>query len=698
VEALALLRPWFLAALVAGAIPVIIHLLDRKRARPVHIATLRFLKLAHARKRGGLRLRNILLLLSRITLLSCLAILFAGPGCRQDADITKSPASWIFVLDTSPSMSAVRGGGWAKSGRSALAAAKDAVSAIAAESAPQSRFMLLKTSEQSGGSRPDFTGNAAEFTQSLKKLGIEFGRHGMTSAIERAVRLAEGVPDARIVVLSDLQKSAWDHGALAGMEGARVLIVDTGFEKNENAWIDSVNETASEIAVGVKSAGADKSIKHAVKVRLDDGRVMTTYAVDGLARIPLKRPAKPYTGVVSVSPGGDVPLDDETTFTGGEARKISVVFVNGDSRTPEMRDELFFVRRAFSPDGLLAGEIVFREARPADLGAMALDGIDLLVLANVSSLPPRGSERILKSVRGGMTVLMTAGDNWNSLMRLSAPASTASPEHLISPETSIAPLLSAPLRDMANAGAAEARAVDIAALTGPMEMFRQPESGDLKLARIKSYWLLNASSKTGLDVSMRLDNGAPLLVERREGKGRLMLFTTTLDADGADFCLQPAFIPWLGRLMHHASGLTRFEGVRVVSGRALELPFDEPVWVRQPDGSRLSVAPHVKKFTPVQPGLYTIERGDNEKLAAFVTVTDSAESDTTRIGTDGLDSLFGKSGYRLIRADAGGRIPGIGGRQDMSGVFAGALIAAVLLEAALIRPFGRRKKAGHELK
>lgn len=683
-EALAFLRPWFLAALAAGAIPVIIHLLDRKRARPVHIATLRFLKLAHARKRGGLRLRNILLLLSRIALLSCLAILFAGPGCRQDADITKSAASWIFVLDTSPSMSAAHGEGGTNNKRSALDAAKDAVSSIVAESAPQSRFMLLNTSEQSGGSRPDFNGNATEFTRSLKNTGIEFGRHGMASAIERAVRLAEGVPDARIVVLSDLQKLAWDHGALAGTEDARVLIVDTGFEKPENVWIDSVKETSSEIAVGVKSAGADKSLKPAVKVRLDDGRVMTTYAADGLARIPLKRPAKPYTGVVSVSPGGDVPLDDETTFTGGEVRKISAVFVNGDPRTPEMRDELFFVRRAFSPDGLLAGEIGFREARPADLGAMALDGVDLLVLSNVSSLPPRASERILKSVRDGMTVLMTAGDNWNSLMRPSSPVSS---------DTSIAPLLSAPLRDIANTGAGEARTVDIAALTGPMEVFRLPDSGDLKLARIKSYWLLNASSKAGLDVSMRLDNGAPLLVERREGKGRLMLFTTTIDADGADFCLQPAFIPWLGRLIHHASGLTRFEGVRAVSGHALELPFDEPVWVRQPDGSRVPVAPHEKKFTPVQPGLYTIERGDNEKLAAFVTALDSAESDTTRIGAEALDSMFGKNGYRLIRADAGGRIPGIGGRQDRSGFFAGVLIAAVLLEAALIRPFGRRKKA-----
>ncbi|MBI5142320.1 MAG: VWA domain-containing protein [Nitrospirae bacterium] len=680
-EALALLRPWFLAALLAGAIPVIIHLLDRKRARPAHIATLRFLKLAHARKRGGLRLRNILLLLSRIALLSCLAILFAGPGCRQDAGITKSAASWIFVVDTSPSMSSARGG------RSAIDAARDAVSSIVAESAPQSRFMLLATSEQSGGgSRPEFTSNAAEFTRALKNIAIEYGRHSLPSAVERAVRLAEGVPDARIVVLSDLQKSAWEHGTLANVEGGRALIIDTGLEKPENVWIDSVKETASEIAVGVKRSGGDKSLKPAVKVRLDDGRVMTTYAADGLARIPLKRPAKPYTGAISVSPGGDVPIDDETTFTGGEARKISAVFVNGDPRTPEMRDELFFARRAFSPDGLLAAEIGFSEARPADLGSMTLDGVDLLVLANVSTLPPGASGRILKSVRGGMAVLMTAGDNWNSLMRPSAPVLS------VSSETSIAPLLAAPLRDVANAGVGEARSVDTAALSGPMEMFRLPDSGDLKLARIKSYWLLNASSKAGLDVSMRLDNGAPLVVERREGKGRLMLFTTTIDADGADFCLQPAFIPWLGRLIHHASGLTRFEGVRAVSGNALELPFDELVWVRQPDGSRVSVPPRAKKFTPVQPGLYTIERYGNEKLATFVTVMDSAESDTTRIGAEALDSLFGKNGYRLIRADAGGRIPGIGGRRDTSGYFAGVLIAALLLEAALIRPFGRRRK------
>ena len=39
-----LLSPWFLAGLAAAAVPIVIHLIHRRRARILPIATLRFLR------------------------------------------------------------------------------------------------------------------------------------------------------------------------------------------------------------------------------------------------------------------------------------------------------------------------------------------------------------------------------------------------------------------------------------------------------------------------------------------------------------------------------------------------------------------------------------------------------------------------------------------------------------------------------
>ena len=48
---------------------------------------------------------------------------------------------------------------------------------------------------------------------------------------------------------------------------------------------------------------------------------------------------------------------------------------------------------------------------------------------------------------------------------------------------------------------------------------------------------------------MRAPAGDPILAEKRFGRGRVMLFTSSIDRDWTNFPLQASYVPWLYRLV-----------------------------------------------------------------------------------------------------------------------------------------------------
>jgi hypothetical protein len=93
-------------------------------------------------------------------------------------------------------------------------------------------------------------------------------------------------------------------------------------------------------------------------------------------------------------------------------------------------------------------------------------------------------------------------------------------------------------------------------------------------------------------VAARFDDGAPALVERTEGQGRVVLFASDLDRRWNDFPLHPAFVPFVAETLRHVAsnnapaadafvvgrvppGLPTAAGVhRLESGRVITINVD----------------------------------------------------------------------------------------------------------------------------
>ncbi len=105
---LGFLAPLFVAAGVIGAsIPIILHLLNRERARQLIFSTVRFIQMSHQTNVRRHKLKRWLLLLMRILILALLGVAFARPFFAASPVITQKiggKRNTVIILDTSYSM------------------------------------------------------------------------------------------------------------------------------------------------------------------------------------------------------------------------------------------------------------------------------------------------------------------------------------------------------------------------------------------------------------------------------------------------------------------------------------------------------------------------------------------------------------------------------------------------------------------
>jgi len=100
----------FLLASAAIAGPILAHLFNRAKFRRVPFTMVQFLQLTQKQTQSRRRLREFLILLLRCTIILLIAVLFAGPVMKKQADVESWRQIHYLVLDDSVSMLCKEGG------------------------------------------------------------------------------------------------------------------------------------------------------------------------------------------------------------------------------------------------------------------------------------------------------------------------------------------------------------------------------------------------------------------------------------------------------------------------------------------------------------------------------------------------------------------------------------------------------------
>src|SRR5438874_11731540 len=100
------LNPIMLAGLAAISVPIIIHLLNRRKFQKVVWAAMRFLKISVEQNQRRMRIEDLILLAVRCLLLALLALALARPALLSNTSdrLGQSKATAIILLDNSYSM------------------------------------------------------------------------------------------------------------------------------------------------------------------------------------------------------------------------------------------------------------------------------------------------------------------------------------------------------------------------------------------------------------------------------------------------------------------------------------------------------------------------------------------------------------------------------------------------------------------
>src|SRR5687768_11749692 len=104
------LNPLFLFGLLAAGIPIVIHLLTRKRPRRVEFSSVEFLREVNVAQLRRFRLRELLLLALRVLAIALLALALSRPALKGAVGRGGQAASTaVILIARSASMAATEG-------------------------------------------------------------------------------------------------------------------------------------------------------------------------------------------------------------------------------------------------------------------------------------------------------------------------------------------------------------------------------------------------------------------------------------------------------------------------------------------------------------------------------------------------------------------------------------------------------------
>jgi len=323
------LSPLFLLAAVAVAVPIFLHLFQRHETRRFSFPALRYLERTEKEHARRIKLRQLLLLLTRVAIL----LLLVGAGARlvfSGRGASHPPTAVAIVLDNSLSSGLVIGE------TRVLDELKELAHAALDEATDEDRFWVIRAGEPW---LPAIPGGAAEARAAIDETQASDAEGDLTAALERAAELlrTSELPEREIHLLSDMQRTGFE---LPGAEPAGdmpVVAWAADRDASDNRALTSVVVggglpplEGQRTALTVRALEGEDTTRWAVRVVLD-GRVRAAGELSDGAEASI---ALPPTGAGWVVGYADADPDalraDDRRYFAYRSRRAPTVAVAGD--------------------------------------------------------------------------------------------------------------------------------------------------------------------------------------------------------------------------------------------------------------------------------------------------------------------------------------------------------------------------------
>jgi len=663
-----------LLGMLLGVVPIIIHLVNRRRAKLRRFAAIEFLLMSDKRLARRLKLKQMLVLALRVALILALAFALAKPYLDPDTAPGREvsePGAIAILIDDSASMQATD-----ESGERAIERALAEARSLIEAGGPRTSFAVVAMGAPARLLTPGLTYDHQVATRALAQIesaGPSGRGADLDGAMSEAGRILSesGERERRIHVLSDMAAHAWKplasgwtwvpvtsldvrnngdkpEGEASTTPNLATMDVRVGDPGAANAAGDQALEVTAQVSnYGLAEASATVELKLGSTVAAE----VVTVPAGGSREVPFKVTWTPGVSqgsvTVAASSVNRLDQDDAFYFVVGARRSVQALVVNGSPRSTDWLDELFFLRAALASTAPGETPIDARVVQTSELTTARVDAADVVVLANVGTLTKEQQLLLEQFTERGGGVFITAGDQWagGDAVEAGSPAAanTAGPVGQVN--ASYGRLLPFPVREIKSVGKpGDPRAVlsslGIASVdfTHPIfKIFDGVEDASLFKAHVLSHVLVDTEGRPDAKVLASFTGGIPALVEAPLGRGRVVLLTTTVDRDWADLALRTSFPPLMQRICAYlARTLERPGGPGIVVGEEAHVQVPDgrgPLMLVRPDGGETPLeaaddSPTVFVGAPDIAGHYSVMRaGERDRALPFAVNVDRRESD-----------------------------------------------------------------------
>jgi len=633
------LTPWLLYGFSLLAVPIVIHLWQRKRIVHVPFSTLRFLKIVAARTSRSAKIENLLLLLLRCLIVALVIAAAAKPVVSTEA--TKFfggnvPRSIALVIDQSMSM------GYKGGDEIRLARAKQQAQAVIDDLKAGDEVAVIAVSDRPKMLVAEPTVDHAVARQAVDSVQLTESKTDFSSGLREARKAigkkVHGVK--QIFLFTDNQEGGWQFDQSGVFDDAwkqmspKLVVVRPDDLSPVNSAVTKVRFDTPFVSSGTLARGVATVENHSsapfrdlLDIKISGDRV-TQKPVEAAPGSSVEVPFEFQTptvsgrwvqGTASLS-GDNLPADDKFYFSLPIFQPPRVLIVEqGDG--PEKARPGFFLRKALSA-GVASAPI--KTITPNELDELPVEPYSAVFLAGVPNVSDRSSVRLERYIESGGTVVLFPSDQTDlgSIGRLEwLPAKPTKVQEL-----PIGRLAARPLEPQ-------------------HPLFTNSWDANTPFPALPQRKMLAFDLNKDGRVLLTLGDNLPFILYGQHGTGRVIIVNASPDRAWGDFPLTPAFLPLvqqIGRLSMSRTGKDATFSVGDPVPAPLSLPRDQQLTLKTPHGAMIPLQSGGALVDYAdQAGFYQVLSATEGEVHQFAVNIDGREANLDPISDDALQKIVG---------------------------------------------------------
>ena len=592
-----------LLGLAGVTLPVVAHLLSRRRYDVVRWGAMQFLDPSR-RTRRKMKLEELLLLLVRMAAICLIALAASRPWISSGFLMGYNSAGSrdvVLVIDGSNSMG--RSDGLISLHQKAIRRAQEFLQTLQ----PGDTVAVIDARDRPVQVVESPLQDLSMVSEELKKIPAPAGAADLRQACEEAVgilgRCSNG--SREIVVLTDRQRAGWSVANSAAWKRfddvlnfpsvrPSLWVVDlskglAAIRQNISIGRIDVSRDLSvpgfpvSFQVPIRNAGA-ATVNVPLQILLNGQRVANldaTVSVPAESETTFSRSIRfSMEGTNLITVKVDLPNDSVTADNAGHAAvrvttAIPVLLVEGSNSLDKTKWNTFFAQLALTAPGNKAPWILTETVRARDLTPDHLRDVAAVILPDVAELPEGMADALHRYAAGGKGLFITLGPN-------------SSPETFRELYGRVFPQLKLKRVRSADPDAVTPTTIAPYSLEAAwLNRFRERDGATFLTAAFERWWLVEATTEipeadrpdqetpsppegelnepgnavptapTPVTVA-QLSSGDPLLLQVPYGQGSVLLMTSNIDAAWNGLPTRPDYVPFLHEaLFQMASSRTR---------------------------------------------------------------------------------------------------------------------------------------------